>query len=166
MRQHRQRAARLLVLRQRLPLALEDRERRRVKRIACLEPALQELACLCLGRRGVHRGPLGRKLRAPLEAPVAEGPGDVLANLLAAEILEEAPAYDLADLGLVVGDQVLGDAAHHLRDLVLPLLIPLGHLDLAARQADHARAVRRAGGGDGQVLDEGVERICACRDVG
>jgi hypothetical protein len=31
LRQHRQRAARLLVLRQRLPLALKDRKRRRVR---------------------------------------------------------------------------------------------------------------------------------------
>ena len=138
LRQHRQRAARLLVLRQRLPLALEDRERRRVERVARLEAALQELARLGLGRGRVHGGPLGRELRPPLEAPVAEGPGDVLPDLLAPEVLEEPPPDDLADLGLVVGDQVLGDAPHDLRDLVLPLLVPLGHLDLAARQADHA----------------------------
>ena len=124
LRQHRQRAARLLVLRQRLPLALEDRERRRMERVAGLEAALQELARLGLGRGRVHRGPLRRELRPPLEAPVAEGLGDVLPDLLAAEVLEEPPPDDLADLGLVVGDQVLGDAPHHLRDLVLPLLIP------------------------------------------
>ena len=159
LRQHRQRAARLLVLRQRLPLALEDRERRRMERIAGLEAALQELARLGLGRGRVHRRPLRRELRPPLEAPVAVGLGDVLPDLLAAQVLEEPPPDDLADLGLVVGDQVLGDAPHDLRDPVLPLLIPLGHLDLAARQADHRRAVRGAGRGDGQVLDEGVERL-------
>ena len=124
LRQHRQRAARLLVLRQRLPLALEDRERRRMERVAGLEAALQELARLGLGRGRVHRGPLRRELRPPLEAPVAEGLGDVLPDLLASQVLEEPPPDDLADLGLVVGDQVLGDAPHDLRDLVLPLHDP------------------------------------------
>src|SRR3972149_5733466 len=140
LRQHRQRAARLLVLRQRLPLALEYRERRRMERVAGLEASLQELARLGLGRGRIHRGPLRRELRAPLEAPVAVGLGDVLPDLLASQVLEEPPPDDLADLGLVVGDQVLGDAPHHLRDPVLPLLIRLRHLDLASRQADPRRA--------------------------
>jgi hypothetical protein len=98
-------------------------------------------------------------LRAPLEAPVAVCLGDVLPDLLATEVLEEPPSNDLADLRLVVGDPILGDAPHHLRDLVLPLLIRSRHFDLTARQADHRRAVRGAGGGDGQVLDEGVKRV-------
>ena len=159
--QHRQRAARLLVLWQRLPLALEDRQRCRMERVTGLEAALQELARLGLGRRRVHRRPLGRELRPPLEAPVAEGLGDGLPDLLAPQVPEEPPPDDLADLGLVIGDQVLGDAPHDLRDPVLPPRVPVGHLDLAARQADHRRAVRRAGGRDGQVLDEGVERLGA-----
>ena len=127
--------------------------------VTCLESALQELACLGLGRRGVHCGPLGRELRAPLETPVAERLCNVLACPLVAEILEQPPAYDLADLGLVVGDEVLGHATYDFRDLVLPLLIPLRHLHLAARQADHACAVCGAGGGDGKVLNESVERV-------
>src|SRR5439155_10330498 len=37
--------------------------------------------------------------------------------------------------------------------------VPVGHLDLAARQADHRGALRGTGGRDGQVLDEGVKRL-------
>ncbi len=130
-----------------------------MERIAGLEATAEELAGLGLGRGRVHRRPLRRELRPPLEAPVAEGFGDVLPDLLASQVLEEPPADDLADLGLVVGDQVLGDATYDLRDPLLPLRVPVGHLDLAARQADHRGAVGGAGGGDGQVLDEGVERL-------
>ena len=159
LRQHRQRAARLLVLRQRLPLALEDRERRRVERVARLEAGLQELPGLRLGRRGIHGGPLGRKLRAPLEAPVAEGLGDVLADLLAAEVLEQPPADDLADFGLVVGDQVLGDApttfeilsCHCWSHSVISTWLR-GRLITAARCVVPTIATVR-------VVDEGVERL-------
>src|SRR5450830_1782054 len=42
--QHRERATSLLVLRQGLPLTLEDRERRRMERIACLEARAQKVA--------------------------------------------------------------------------------------------------------------------------
>jgi hypothetical protein len=80
--QHRQHAARLLVLRQALPLPLEDRERRGVERVARLEAGLQVFLRLTLtpypspsGRgegEGVHGGPLRRQLRPPLEAPVGE----------------------------------------------------------------------------------------------
>src|SRR5262249_53517907 len=55
---------------------------------------------------------------------------------------------------------VFCDTSHDLRDPILPLLVPVGHLYLATRQADHAGAVRRTSGGDGQVLDEGVEGVC------
>ena len=70
--QHRKRAARLLVLRQRLPLALEDRQRGRVERVARLEAGLKEFLGLLLGRRGIDGSPLGRQLRPTLEAPVGE----------------------------------------------------------------------------------------------
>ena len=65
----------------------------------------------------------------------------------------------LADLGFVVRQQILGDAADHLRDAVLPRQVEVGHLDLAARQADDRGPVGGPGHRDGQVLDEGVERI-------
>jgi hypothetical protein len=58
-----------------------------------------------------------------------------------------------------VGNQVLGDAPDDLGNLVLPLLVPLRHLDLAARQRDDARPMRRAGRGDGQILNEGMEKV-------
>src|SRR5262245_28300664 len=102
--------------------------------VAGLEPLLQKLPRLGFGRRRVHCGPLRRKLRSALKAPVAERLGDIAADLLAAEVLEETPPHLLADLCLLIGDEVLGDAAHDLRNLVLPLLIPCGHLNLAARQ--------------------------------
>ena len=53
------------------------------------------------GLRGstIDRRPLRRELRPPLEAPVAEGLGDVLPGLLAAQILEEPAPDDLGDLG-------------------------------------------------------------------
>ena len=144
---------------QRLPLTLEDRQRCRMKRVTRLEAALQELACLRLSGSRVHRRPLRWELRATLETPITEGLRDVLTDLLAPEIVKEPPSDDFTDLCLIVGNQVLSDAPHNLRDPVLPLLIPLGHLYLTARQTDHARTMSRAGSGDRQVLDEGVERL-------
>ena len=47
-------------------------------------------------------------------------------------VVEEPAAHDLADLALVIGDQVLGHTPHDLGDPVLPLNIPVGHLHLAA----------------------------------
>ena len=58
--QHRQRAARLLILWQSLPFPLEHRQRGRMERVAGLEAALQKLARLGLGRGRIHGGPLGR----------------------------------------------------------------------------------------------------------
>ena len=58
--EHRERAARLLVLRQRLPLALEDRERRRMEGVAALEAPLHELSRLSLRCSRVYRRPLRR----------------------------------------------------------------------------------------------------------
>ena len=159
LRQHGQRAARLLELGERPPLALKHRQRRRMERIAGCEPAPQKLPRLGLGRGGVDRQPFGRQARGPLEAPFGIGLGDLLADPLAAQVLEQPPAHHLADLRFVVGDQVAGDAPDHLGDPVLPLLVPIGHLHLAARQA-HDRG-RAGGAGDRhrQVLQEGVERL-------
>ena len=71
--------------------------------------------------------------------------------------LEQPPADHLADFRLVVDEQVLA-TADDLGDLVLPLQIPVGHFDLAARQADDAPPgvvpdLRRS------VVQEGVHRL-------
>ncbi len=58
--EHRQGAAGLLVLWQRLPLALEDREGRRMERVARVETLAEQLPRGRLGRRGVDGGPLRR----------------------------------------------------------------------------------------------------------
>ena len=46
---------------------------------------------------------------------------------------------------------------NHLLDPLLPLLIPIGHFDLAARQADDRRGPGGPGHSHGQVLNEGME---------
>ena len=139
LRQHREGAAGLLELGERAPLAPEDGERRRMEGVARFETATQTFARLRLRRRAVHRHPFGGKAGGPLEAPVRTSLRDPPADSLVPEILEEPPANDLADLGLVVGDEIARDAAHDLGDPVLPLPVPVGHLHLAARQADHRR---------------------------
>ena len=159
LRQHGERSASLLKLAERAPLALKHRQCRRMEGVARLEPAPQKLPCLRLRRRGVHGQPFRGEAGAALEAPVRESPCDSLARALVAEILEQAPAHHLADLGFVVGDQIAGDAADHLGDPLLPLLVPVGHLDLAARQADDRRGAGCPGDRDGQVLQKGMEAL-------
>ena len=60
---------------------------------------------------------------------------------------------------LVIGNEVFGNTADYLGDPILPLHVPVGHLDLASRQTDHRRTPRGAGGGNGQVLDKGIELV-------
>jgi hypothetical protein len=60
----------LLILRQGLPLALEDGEGCRVKGIAVLKAALEKLAGFALRRRGIHCGPFRGELRSALKAPI------------------------------------------------------------------------------------------------
>lgn len=91
-----------------------------------------------------------------LKAPIGVIPRNPAANALVADILEEASPHNLADFGLVIGDQILRDAPHDLGDALLPLLVPVGHLDLTARQADDPRGARRAGHRDREVLNEGM----------
>jgi hypothetical protein len=50
---------------------------------------------------------------------------------LVPHIFEQTPSDHLADLGLVVGDEILGHTSHNLGDPLLPLEIPIGHLHLA-----------------------------------
>src|SRR5437773_3070355 len=118
-----------------------------MKWVTGLKTAAQVLARLGLRGGRVHSGPLRWKLGAPLETPVAEGPRGAFADLLSPQVLEETPPDDLADFGLVVGDQVLGDAPHDLGDPILPHHVAVGHLDLAAGEADHRRSVRGSGRG-------------------
>ena len=159
LRQHRQGPARLLELGERAPFPLEDRECRRVERIARLEPAPEKISALGRSGSGVHGSPLGGKPSRSLKAPVGVGLGHQLAHALFAEVLEQASSHDLADLGLVVGNEVACDASHDLGDTVLPPLVPLRHLDLAARQADDGRGPGRTGCSNGQVLEKGVKGL-------
>ena len=130
-----------------------------MKRVARLEPAPQKLPRLGLRRRAVHGHPFGGKAGGSLETPVRIDFCYSFADALVAQILEQPAADDLADLGLVVGDQIARDAADDLGDPVLPLPVPVGHLDLAARQTDDGRGPGGAGDRDREVLDEGVETL-------
>jgi hypothetical protein len=74
--EHGERAASLLELRQRPPLALKHRRRRRVERITGLELAAQEIARLRIEALSTAI-PLGRQARGPLDVPIriAVAPG-------------------------------------------------------------------------------------------
>ena len=127
--------------------------------IARLEASAQKLPRLGLGGCRIHRQPLGRQPRRALEAPVRVGLGHFLARARLTQVLEQAAADHLADLRFVVGDQIARHPPHHLGDAFLPLLIPVRHFHLAARQADDRGGVGSAGDGNGEVLDEGVEAL-------
>src|SRR5271165_140468 len=79
--------------------------------------------------------------------------------LLRPQSLKKPPPHDFTYLSLVIRDQILRHAPNDLGDLVLPLQIPVRHLDLASRQADDSRAVRGARHGDRQVLEKRIEPI-------
>src|SRR5579884_2200419 len=106
-----------------------------MKRVAGLKTAAEELPSLGFRRGRVHRGPFRRQLGSSLKAPTGKGRSRVLPGALATQILEQPPDH-LSDLRFIVGNQILGNAPHNFRDLLLPLEIPVGHLDLAPRQAD------------------------------
>ena len=127
--------------------------------IAGIEPGAQKLPGLGFGAGRIHRQPLRRQAGGALEAPVGVGFGDFPAHALLAQILEQPAAHHFADLRFVVGDEVLGDAAHHLGDLLLPLLVPVRHLHLAARQADDRGGMGGSGDRHREVLNEGVEAL-------
>ena len=108
LRQHGQGAAGLLVLRQSLPLALENRQGSRVEGVtASKRPCRNSLALA-----SVRRCP-------PLSTRVAVGRGvgstnrrtrpwcAALALLVVAGVLEQATTQHLGDLSLIVDDQVL-----------------------------------------------------------
>ena len=130
-----------------------------MERIAGLEARPQMLARLRLRCGAVDQRPLRRKPLAPLEAPVRVESGHLLPEPVVADVVEQPPPDHLAHLRLVVREEILGDAPDDLGDLVLPRQIEIRHLDLAARQADDGRSVRRSRHRDRQVLDERMERI-------
>ena len=105
----------------------------------------------------VHGGPFGRQPGGPVEAPVGVGPGNPLVDSGVPQVLEEAAAHHLADLRLVIGDEVLGNPVDDLGDALLPLPVGHGHLDLAPGQAHHRCNPGGAGYGHREVLEEGVE---------
>ena len=86
-----------------------------MKRVAHLKAALKKLAHFDLGEAGVHRGPLRRELGAAIEAPIAKHPGDLAADSLRSEVLEQPAAHHFAVL--FVDDS---HAPHHLSDPILP----------------------------------------------
>ena len=92
-----------------------------------------------------------------LEAPIGIIACDPLPHPLVADTLEEPASDDLADLSLVVCEQIARHAAHNPGDPLLPQLIGICHFDLAARQANHGGCSRDARGRYCQVLDEGIE---------
>ena len=96
---------------------------------------------------------------APFEAPVGVRDGHALPRLLRPEILEQPPPDHFADFRLVVDQERLGDRPDDLHDLVLPIQVPLGHFDLAARQADNRRPVIAADESPHNVVQEGVHRL-------
>ena len=130
-----------------------------MKRIARLKPAPQELSCLGFCRCAVHGHPFGGKPGGTLETPVRIGFRDPFADVFVAKMFEQPATDDVADLRLVVGDQVARDTTNDLGDPILPLSIPVGHLDLAARQADDSRGSGGAGNRDCEILDEGMEAL-------
>ena len=159
LRQHRQGAARLLEVRERLPLPPEDRERGRMEGIAGLETAGQDFPGAGVSGGGVGGQPLRREPGAPLEAPLRVRLRHPAANLPVAQVLEQAAAHHLADVRFVVRHQVARHASHQFGDAVLPRQVVLGHVDLASRQADDRDRPLRSGYRHGEVLQEGVEVV-------
>ncbi len=159
LRQHGQGSPRLLVLRERLPLTLEHRQGGRMERITNLKTVAEIFPGFRLGGAGIHSRPFRRKLRPPLKTPIRVGFGHLFPHPLAADIFKKAPPHHFADLGLIVGDEVLGHPAHHPGNFLLPLEIPVGHLHLTARQTDDRRAVRRPRRGHSQILDKSVKLL-------
>ena len=157
LRQHRQRAASLLELRHGAPLALKHRQGGRVERVTGFEAAAQKLPRLGIGGGAVHRRPLGGQTGVALKAPVGVGFGDLATHPRAAQTFKQTAAHHFADFRLVIGDEILRDPVHHFGDAFLPVLIPFGHLHLAAGQADDGYCMTGPGNGHRQVLQEGVE---------
>jgi hypothetical protein len=106
-----------------------------------------------------YAGTFGGQTCGSLEAPICVLLCHFLTRALLADVLKQSPPHHFTDLGFVIRNEVLGDTTDDFRNPVLPLLIPLRHLDLAARQADHRGGFGRAGHSNCEVLDEGMETV-------
>src|SRR5262245_27763883 len=96
--------------------------------IAGVEASAQELSRLGLSGGRVHRSPFWRQLSTTLKAPVGITLSHAFPQALVSQVLEQTPSDHLADLGLIVGDEILRDSAHDLGNPLLPLKIPVSHL--------------------------------------
>src|SRR5713226_5115252 len=94
-----------------------------------------------------------------IEAPIRVSQRDGSAHRFLADIIEEPATDYFANLGFIVYQQIFGDTLDDLGDSLLPLRVPLGHLDLATRQADYRRATGRAGHRHCEVLNERVKTV-------
>ncbi len=133
-----------------------------MKGITSLEPRAEVFPRLRLGRRSIDGGPFGRKLRSLFKAPVRVRLRHVLANPVAADILEQPAPNHFADFALVVGNEVFRDPPDDFGNSILPLLVRFRHFNLAARQADDGRGASCAGSRHSQVLNERMKRIGHC----
>src|SRR3989442_12933570 len=101
-----------------------------MKRVARFIPALEQFLDLGVRSPGLDYGPFGRELRSPLEAPVGVRTSDATSGTLGTQVFEEPPAHHLADLALVICQQLSGDPPDNPRDPALPPHVPVaGHLD-------------------------------------
>src|SRR5713226_8964715 len=94
-----------------------------------------------------------------IEAPIRVSQRDGSAHRFLADIIEEPATDYFANLSFIVYQQIFGDTLDDLGDSLLPLRVPLGHLDLAARQTDDSGTPCGAGHGDGQVLYKRMKAI-------
>src|ERR1700755_3635132 len=104
-----------------------------MERIAAFESRTQEFSCLRVRRRSIDSSPFGRKLVTPLKAPVGIRFCYRLADFVRSDLFEQPLADDLANLSLVIRDQVFCNAANYLVDFLLPLEVIVRHLHLTAR---------------------------------
>ena len=85
--------------------------------------------------------------------------GNTLAVALWSQVLKEPPPYHLTDFGLVISYQVLCHTPHDFGDSLLPLEIPIGHLHLAAGQADDRRSLGGSSHGYSEILEKRIEGL-------
>src|SRR5262245_17801303 len=118
LRQHGERAARLLELSEGAPLPLEHREGRGVKWIAGLEPATKKIPRLRLRGRGIDSHPFRGQTCGPFEAPIRILLCDFLTRALVTDILKQASPHHFTDFGFIVRNKVLSNAPDDFRNPV------------------------------------------------
>src|SRR5258707_14524211 len=94
-----------------------------------------------------------------VNAPIRISQRDGSAHRFLADIIEKSATDYFANLGFIVYQQIFGDTLDDLGDSLLPLRVPLGHFDLATRQADYRRAAGRTGHRHCEVLNERVKAV-------